>query len=381
MYKFKQKDAGGREIFLASASPRRREILADMGLTFTVCPADCDESVPEGTHPRDAVKILARRKARAAEATVGCGGIIVAADTLVALGDVALGKPADTDEAYEMIRALSGKTHHVYTGVAVLMGDKILVRSDATAVVFRPYGDDEARAYADTKEGLDKAGAYGIQGLGGALVDRIEGEYDNVVGFPARLADKMLCELVGKTVSRRRAYTPPTDEIIATLKALYPDAECALRYAGDPWRLLVMGRLSAQCTDARVNIVCEELFRIFPTAEAMAAGDIEKIEEIVRPCGLYKHKAREIRAASEMLIRDFGGTLPDNMDDLLKFPGVGRKIANLLLGDIFGKSAVVTDTHCIRICGRLGYYPEDEKNPLRVERVLIKREDDSEEEE
>ena len=150
----------------------------------------------------------------------------------------------------------------------------------------------------------------------------------------------------------------------------YPEAECALHYGGDPWRLLVMGRLSAQCTDARVNLVCEELFRVFPTPESMAEGDLSVIEEIVRPCGLYKVKASNIKDASIMLVRDFGGALPDTMDGLLRFPGVGRKIANLLLGDIFGAPAIVCDTHCIRICGRLGAYPESEKNPEKIERIL-----------
>lgn len=150
----------------------------------------------------------------------------------------------------------------------------------------------------------------------------------------------------------------------------YPEAECALNYGGDPWRLLVMGRLSAQCTDARVNLVCEELFRVFPTPESMAEGDISVIEEIVRPCGLYKVKAQNIKDSSLMLMRDFGGVLPDTMEELLRFPGVGRKIANLLLGDIFGAPAIVCDTHCIRICGRLGAYPEREKNPEKIEKIL-----------
>ena len=158
--------------------------------------------------------------------------------------------------------------------------------------------------------------------------------------------------------------------IVERLKEIYPEAECALHYGGDPWKLLVMGRLSAQCTDARVNIVCEELFARFPTAEAMANGDISEIEEIVKPCGLYRMKADNIKAASEMLVRDFGGVLPDTMDELLLFPGVGRKIANLLLGDVFGKEAIVCDTHCIRICGRLGMYPEKEKDPTKIEKIL-----------
>lgn len=159
-------------------------------------------------------------------------------------------------------------------------------------------------------------------------------------------------------------------QIIERLKKIYPEAECALHYGGDPWKLLVMGRLSAQCTDARVNIVCEELFERFPTALDMANGDISEIEEIVKPCGLYRMKADNIREASRMLITDFDGRLPDNMDDLLKLPGVGRKIANLLLGDVFGKEAIVCDTHCIRICGRLGMYPEKEKDPTKIEKIL-----------
>ena len=158
--------------------------------------------------------------------------------------------------------------------------------------------------------------------------------------------------------------------IVERLKEIYPNSECALHYDGDPWKLLVMGRLSAQCTDARVNIVCEELFKRFPDAEAMANGDIAEIEEIVKPCGLYRMKADNIREASRMLLTDFGGQLPDNMDDLLKLPGVGRKIANLLFGDIFGKEAIVCDTHCIRICGRLGMYPEKEKDPTKIEKIL-----------
>lgn len=158
--------------------------------------------------------------------------------------------------------------------------------------------------------------------------------------------------------------------IVERLKEIYPDAECALHHGGDPWKLLVMGRLSAQCTDARVNIVCETLFEKFPNAEAMAYGELSDIEEIIKPCGLYRMKADNIREASRMLLTDFGGELPDNMEDLLKLPGVGRKIANLLLGDVFGKEAIVCDTHCIRICGRLGMYSEKEKDPTKIEKIL-----------
>ncbi len=158
--------------------------------------------------------------------------------------------------------------------------------------------------------------------------------------------------------------------VSAELERIYPTAECALEYNGDPWRLLVMGRLSAQCTDARVNIVSKELFERFPTPEALAAAELPEIEKIIMPCGLFRTKAESIKAASAMLVTEYGGTLPDTMDELLRFPGVGRKIANLLLGDIFGKAAIVCDTHCIRICGRLGMYPESEKNAEKVERIL-----------
>lgn len=157
---------------------------------------------------------------------------------------------------------------------------------------------------------------------------------------------------------------------VEKLKEIYPSAECALNYSGDAWRLLVMGRLSAQCTDARVNTVCEDLFNRFPDARSMANGDLSEIERIVKPCGLYRMKAANLKDASRLLIDKYGGQLPDTMEELLTFPGIGRKIANLLLGDIFKKPAVVCDTHCIRICGRLGMYPESEKNPDKIEKIL-----------
>ena len=159
-------------------------------------------------------------------------------------------------------------------------------------------------------------------------------------------------------------------DIVAALKEVYPQAVCALEYGGDPWRLLVMGRLSAQCTDARVNVVCRELFARFPTAADMAAAEPCEVERIVRPCGLYHTKAQNIIEASRMLVQDFEGRMPQEMDVLLSFPGVGRKIANLLRGDLFGLPAIVADTHCIRLCGRFGMYPEKEKNPTKVERIL-----------
>ena len=160
--------------------------------------------------------------------------------------------------------------------------------------------------------------------------------------------------------------------IVAALKEVYPQATCALEAGGDPWKLLVMGRLSAQCTDARVNIVCRDLFARYPTAADLAAAPLADVEEIVRPCGLYHVKAQNIIEASRMLVEDFGGKMPREMDDLLTFPGVGRKIANLLRGDLFGLPAIVADTHCIRLCGRFGMYPESEKNPTRVEAILSK---------
>lgn len=158
--------------------------------------------------------------------------------------------------------------------------------------------------------------------------------------------------------------------IVSRLENVYPDPTCALEYAGDPWRLLVMARLSAQCTDARVNIACRDLFAHFPTAAALAAAPPSDVERDVRQCGLFRVKAQNIIDASRMLVEEFGGVLPDTMEELLRFPGVGRKVANLLLGDIYHKPAVVTDTHCIRICGRLGMYPAHEKNPPRIEKIL-----------
>jgi len=159
-------------------------------------------------------------------------------------------------------------------------------------------------------------------------------------------------------------------KVVEELKKIYPEAVCALEFGGEPWKLLVMGRLSAQCTDARVNIVCRELFEKYPTAEALARGELEDIENIVRPCGLFRTKAANIKDACAMLVDEYGGVLPAEMDELLKFPGVGRKIANLLLGDIYKLPAIVADTHCIRICGRLGAYPESNKDPVKTEKIM-----------
>lgn len=158
--------------------------------------------------------------------------------------------------------------------------------------------------------------------------------------------------------------------VVSALEERYPVSECALEYGGEPWRLLVMGRLSAQCTDARVNIVCKELFAVYPTLSSLADAPVEDIERIIKPCGLYHAKAKSIKESCTMLRDRYGGVLPDTMDELLKLSGVGRKIANLLLGDIYKKPAIVADTHCIRICGRLGFYSEELKDPYKVELIL-----------
>ncbi|MBR6917721.1 MAG: endonuclease III [Clostridia bacterium] len=159
-------------------------------------------------------------------------------------------------------------------------------------------------------------------------------------------------------------------DVTERMKEIYPDSVCALEYEGDPWRLLVMARLSAQCTDARVNIVCRTLFSEFPDCRAMAEGDIGRIEEIVKPCGLFRGKAKSIKEASEIIDSEYGGKIPDTMEELLTLPGVGRKIANLILGDVYQKGGIVADTHCMRICARLGFYEEGKKDPLYTERVM-----------
>ena len=157
-------------------------------------------------------------------------------------------------------------------------------------------------------------------------------------------------------------------EVIRRLKAEYPDAGCTLDY-DHAWQLLVSVRLAAQCTDARVNLVTPALFAAYPTLEAMAAADIADVENYVRSCGFYKHKARDIVLACQMLRDEYGGKVPDKMEDLLRLPGVGRKTANLLLGDLYGEpGSVVCDTHCIRICNLLGL--ASGKEPAKVEQQL-----------
>jgi septum formation protein len=185
----------GRPILLASASPRRRELLTALGLDFTVKVSNADESVPEGTPSREAVELVARRKAAAVAEGADPDTIVIAADTTVDLEGEALGKPRDDADAARMLRALSGRAHSVFTGVAVAYRGQMLSSSDATAVLFRPLTEEEIAAYVATGEPRDKAGAYGIQGKGGALVDRIQGEFDNVVGLPCRLLDRLLSEI------------------------------------------------------------------------------------------------------------------------------------------------------------------------------------------
>lgn len=158
--------------------------------------------------------------------------------------------------------------------------------------------------------------------------------------------------------------------MIAELKKLYPDALCSLDYEKD-YELLFSVRLAAQCTDARVNLVTPALFARFPTLEAFAQADVDEVGEYVHSCGFWRAKARDIVASAQMLIERFGGKVPDNMEDLLSLPGVGRKTANLVLGDIYGKEGYVCDTHCIRITGRLGL-TDGSKDPLKVEQQLRK---------
>lgn len=159
-----------------------------------------------------------------------------------------------------------------------------------------------------------------------------------------------------------------TLEIIEQLKKEYPDAACTLDY-DQAWKLLVSVRLAAQCTDARVNVVVEGLFEKYPSVEALAEADVEDIEAIVRPCGLGKSKARDISACMKMLRDEYGGKVPDDFKALLKLPGVGRKSANLIMGDVFGKPAIVTDTHCIRLTNRMGLV-DGIKDPKKVEMAL-----------
>jgi endonuclease-3 len=161
-----------------------------------------------------------------------------------------------------------------------------------------------------------------------------------------------------------------TLEVIERLRNEYPDAACTLDY-DEAWKLLVEVRLAAQCTDARVNVVVKSLYSRFPTVEALAGASPEEIEEIVRPCGLGRSKARDISACMKILHEQYNDNVPEDFDLLLKLPGVGRKSANLIMGDVLGKPAIVTDTHCIRLCNRIGLV-DNIKEPKKVEMELWK---------
>lgn len=168
-----------------------------------------------------------------------------------------------------------------------------------------------------------------------------------------------------RMTKKRRAL-----EVIDRLKMEYPDAGCTLDY-DEAWKLLVSVRLAAQCTDARVNVVVEDLYAKYPDVPALAAADVDDIERIVRPCGLGKSKARDISACMKIIRDEYGGKIPTDFDALLKLPGVGRKSANLIMGDVFGEPAIVTDTHCIRIVNRIGLV-DGIKDPKKVEMELWK---------
>ena len=156
--------------------------------------------------------------------------------------------------------------------------------------------------------------------------------------------------------------------IVAALKTAYPQTVCTLDY-DEAWKLLVSVRLAAQCTDARVNVVTQTLFARWPTVEALAAAPVEELEAVVHPCGLGNSKARDISACMRVLLTRYDGHVPQDFDALLALPGVGRKSANLIMGDVFGKPAIVTDTHCIRLCNRIGLV-DGVKEPAKVEKAL-----------
>ncbi len=180
------------KIILASRSPRRQDLLKSMGFSFEIVDADIDETTPPDMLPLDCVNMLARKKCVAVAKSQTKDTLVIGADTLVALEDLPLGKPEDEEEAIAILMSLSGKTHQVHTGVAVSYQGKILAESDTSSVLMRPFTLEEAKAYVATGEPLDKAGAYGIQGLGGALVEKYSGALDNIIGFPTKLVAQML---------------------------------------------------------------------------------------------------------------------------------------------------------------------------------------------
>ncbi len=182
-------------LILASKSPRRRDILTALGLTFTVRCAEADETLPQGMHPREGVELLAIRKGEAVRAMCDKGDVLLSSDTLVELDGIPLGKPIDPADARRMLHALSGTTHRVHTGVAVRRGDTVYSGVATTAVTFRPLSDEQIDAYVASGEPMDKAGAYGIQGAAGAFVAGIDGDLDTVVGLSARLCLALLARI------------------------------------------------------------------------------------------------------------------------------------------------------------------------------------------
>lgn len=185
---------------LASASPRRRELFSMLGLDFTVCPTDADESLPEGLTPDETVKELSRRKAVSAKGKCDKDALVIAADTMVFAGGRLLGKPHDRNEAYDMLKALSGNVHTVHSSVTVMYGERLLSRAVSTEVHFRELSDEEIYHYIDSGEPFDKAGGYGIQGQAALFVRSIVGDYHNVVGLPiceleCMLRDGLSCSL------------------------------------------------------------------------------------------------------------------------------------------------------------------------------------------
>ena len=187
-----------KELILASGSPRRKEILTEMGFSLTVRTAEVDESLPEGCAPYDGVRLLAIKKGAAVVLEIGDAVPVLSADTLVELGGVPLGKPADREDAMRMLSALSGSVHYVHTGVCVHYKGKCYAETDTTAVRFRALTEAERMAYVESGEPMDKAGAYGIQGKAGAFVERIDGDFDTVVGLSSRLVTKLLSEAEGR---------------------------------------------------------------------------------------------------------------------------------------------------------------------------------------
>ena len=213
---------------------------------------------------------------------------------------------------------------------------------------------------AKRKSGAESASS--AKEKGGA--EDIKSAKGKIAASPASSAKKTAPAYEGESAKKAAR------EFDLALEARYPAAECSLEYRGGGWRLLVMARLSAQCTDERVNEVCAELFGVFPDAQSMAAGDIARIERIIRPCGLFRGKAVSIRDFSAIICEKHGGAVPRDMDALLALPGVGRKIANLVLGDVYGLGGIVADTHFMRICSRVGFTPAGTKDPVLTERVM-----------